>query len=310
MDASAIARRLTENPIGNGDGFLVPCPAHDDRKPSLSIRDGKDGRLLVKCFAGCDFARIRDALKARNLWPKGRSGPYVPPDTGKPIDRTDLLDRIWAEGVLLYELSWTVIPYLKTRGISFPDPNHWYHPTGWPLDLLEHRKLEVYENRRPTGQFFPAMLAAIRNPDGIPVGIHITLLLYGGEGKAPVENQRRMIGVKPEATKGGAVRLFDPVDGVVALAEGIETALSAYIVTGTPCWAALSAGGIERVVLPKDIRKADIFADNDSAGLAAASTACLRFRKEGRESEILVPNEPGWDFNDVLTNKNARPAGN
>jgi len=39
-----------------------------------------------------------------------------------------------------------------------------------------------------------------------------------------------------------------------------------------------------------------------------AANACLRFRDEGRESEILVPN--GWkqDFNDILmTKKNAHP---
>jgi hypothetical protein len=29
------------------------CPARDDHKPSLSIREGRDGRRLVHCFAGC-----------------------------------------------------------------------------------------------------------------------------------------------------------------------------------------------------------------------------------------------------------------
>ncbi|MEM8758745.1 MAG: hypothetical protein AAGE83_00260 [Pseudomonadota bacterium] len=32
------------------------CPAHDNRRtPALSLADGRDGRLLVKCHAGCDF---------------------------------------------------------------------------------------------------------------------------------------------------------------------------------------------------------------------------------------------------------------
>ena len=46
----------------NGDGWMAPCPAHEDRNPSLSIREGHDGRVLLNCFAGCDFDSILDAL--------------------------------------------------------------------------------------------------------------------------------------------------------------------------------------------------------------------------------------------------------
>ena len=33
--------------------WLARCPAHDDKHPSLHIRDAGD-RLLIHCFAGCD----------------------------------------------------------------------------------------------------------------------------------------------------------------------------------------------------------------------------------------------------------------
>ena len=36
----------------NGDGFTALCPAHEDRRPSLSVRDGEKA-VLVKCHAGC-----------------------------------------------------------------------------------------------------------------------------------------------------------------------------------------------------------------------------------------------------------------
>lgn len=39
------------------------CPAHEDRSPSLSIRE-EDGRVFLRCFAGCD---IEDILKVLNL---------------------------------------------------------------------------------------------------------------------------------------------------------------------------------------------------------------------------------------------------
>ena len=37
----------------SGKSALCRCPAHDDRLPSLSIRQGDHG-FLVHCFAGCD----------------------------------------------------------------------------------------------------------------------------------------------------------------------------------------------------------------------------------------------------------------
>jgi len=46
---------------------LTHCPAHADSTPSLSVTD-KDGKLLVKCFGGCDQDRVTNALKSRGLW--------------------------------------------------------------------------------------------------------------------------------------------------------------------------------------------------------------------------------------------------
>ncbi len=45
-----------------GDGFKARCPAHDDRDPSLSLKLGNDGKVIMKCHAGCDFRAIADAL--------------------------------------------------------------------------------------------------------------------------------------------------------------------------------------------------------------------------------------------------------
>jgi hypothetical protein len=46
----------------SGDQWLVRCPAHDDRKASLSVTEGADGRVLLKCFAGCTTDAIVAAL--------------------------------------------------------------------------------------------------------------------------------------------------------------------------------------------------------------------------------------------------------
>ena len=54
-----------------GNGFWALCPAHDDNDPSLHIQEGDDGRALVICRAGCEQARVMDALKTRGLEPGG-----------------------------------------------------------------------------------------------------------------------------------------------------------------------------------------------------------------------------------------------
>lgn len=43
-------------------GWIACCPAHEDRSPSLSISEGRDGRVLVHCFGGCKADEITRAL--------------------------------------------------------------------------------------------------------------------------------------------------------------------------------------------------------------------------------------------------------
>jgi hypothetical protein len=50
-----------QNVQRNGTGWKALCPAHADKNPSLSIRE-RDGKMLLKCFAGCSFEAICAAL--------------------------------------------------------------------------------------------------------------------------------------------------------------------------------------------------------------------------------------------------------
>ena len=86
MNAQQIAKGLGKFNSTAG-GFVAPCPAHDDKNPSLSITDGKDGKVLIHCHAGCDQQAVIDALKGRNLWPEAEvpsnsKGPQ--PKRGRP----------------------------------------------------------------------------------------------------------------------------------------------------------------------------------------------------------------------------------
>lgn len=43
-------------------GWSARCPAHEDRNASLSISEGNEGRVLLKCHAGCDHKKIVESL--------------------------------------------------------------------------------------------------------------------------------------------------------------------------------------------------------------------------------------------------------
>jgi hypothetical protein len=66
----AVLDSLQDVQQSNGS-WLAKCPAHDDKSPSLSIGQAQDGKLLLHCFAGCEFDAIRSAM---NLSPT----PFTP----------------------------------------------------------------------------------------------------------------------------------------------------------------------------------------------------------------------------------------
>src|SRR4051812_40401375 len=95
MNAEFIARALKGKRVGRD--FAAHCPAHDDRNPSLSIKDTKDGRILVKCHAGCTQRAVIDKLRELDLWQQADSPrpvkwnkaiyTYVD-ERGRPLHRT------------------------------------------------------------------------------------------------------------------------------------------------------------------------------------------------------------------------------
>lgn len=72
MTAEIILDRL-EGIRQAGDGrWMAKCPAHEDRSPSLSIRETSDGTVLIRCFAGCGAADVVAAvgLALADLFPE------------------------------------------------------------------------------------------------------------------------------------------------------------------------------------------------------------------------------------------------
>jgi hypothetical protein len=142
------------------------------------------------------------------------------------------------------------------------------------------------------GRQNPMMVAAVLY-GGRLVAVHRTFLRQDGSGKANLNPDKMTLG----PCKGGAVPL-GPAGPVLAVAEGVETALSYMAVTGTHTWAAQSAGGIRNLVLPECVLEVVIAADPDPVGIMAARAAARRWLREGRRVSIARP-PLGRDFNDL-----------
>lgn len=63
MKLDELLTRLA-SPTKSASGYMARCPAHEDSSPSLSVAEGDDGKLLLKCLAGCP---TEDVTKATGL---------------------------------------------------------------------------------------------------------------------------------------------------------------------------------------------------------------------------------------------------
>lgn len=70
---------------GRNGSWTACCPAHDDKGPSLAVKEAEDGRVLVHCFAGCETASVLGAvgMDMSDLFPPDEKRKDYPV-TGKP----------------------------------------------------------------------------------------------------------------------------------------------------------------------------------------------------------------------------------
>lgn len=288
------AREITDALGGRwaGASGTACCPAHEDHNPSLSLTDGDGGRLLLTCHAGCEFSDILAALRARRII--GGHGGFVrigqlqlsPRYTPDPnaADKSQWARRMWEgaspiEGTLAER-------YLRSRGI---------------LGALPPSLRYIRDCKHPTGVSLPTLIGKVTGSSGF--AIHRTYLTADGSGKARISPAKAMLG----PTKGGAVKL-SPVSHRLIAAEGIETALSLdylYIEKPATVLAALSAGGMEALSLPRIPGELIIAPDGDRRGKTAAKVLAERAQALGWTVSILSPPN-GADWNDVLMERTVR----
>ena len=281
MTADEVVRRL--NGKWSGNQALARCPVRGhgrgrgDLNPSLSIAEGERGAVLVNCFAGC---RAEDVLAAAGVTDSDRQvsrAQEISPGKDARRHRSDLPVRLWAQARPLTATFGET--YLRSRGIVLSSNAIRFLPDAWhPSDA----------SRR-----LPAMLAAIMSPGGDLCAVQCTYLHPNG-AKAAAHPGRKTFGKLGR----GAVHLA-PAGESLALAEGVETALSAMQLFDVPTWAACGAR-LDKVSVPPIVRQVLIVADHDAAGMSAGLAAGRHFRGLGFAVEIYRPRNPGWDWNDAL----------
>ena len=279
------ARRICESRGGKWSGTkgMACCPAHDDRTPSLGVSLGRQA-ILFHCFAGCDqqsvlAALAREGFEAPALF-SGSATTNEPESTSTRKPSAAAL-RIWRDAQPLRASP--AKAYLESRGILAASPALRFHP------------------RTPLGpkgwtRFLPAMIAAVSIDEG-PIAIHRTFLCTEASGKAAFKKPKRALGALGEA----AVRLFAPVSGKLGLAEGVESAMSAYALTGIPVWATLGNERFGLVSVPESVTELHLFVDHDAGGELAASRGLAAYARDGRTILVRKPSSRDTDWNDELT---------
>lgn len=295
-----------------GHQGMCRCPAHQDKTPSLSVTQTRDGRPLVHCFGGCDQMAVIDALRhfSPPLWPAGalERDPSAPHRiTTKPdgLDGEERKQRAKAQAIWKSRRKIAGTPaeaYLRARAITgalpdclgfIPEQPFWYVPEATPQD----------EDPRPICLgHFPALVAALTSGAEV-LAVQLTYLdprkPIKAEIVAPDTGEVLKVKKVRGPMEGSAIRLRAPRD-TLGLAEGCETALSAEQMYRIPTWAVTGVRRLKLVEIPEGVETVVIFRDAGKVGLRVANEAWQHWDAQGYRAMVVAPDEPHGDFNDWL----------
>lgn len=260
--------------VWHGSYAMCPCPAHSDRKPSLSIRQGQRG-ILVHCFAGC---RNEDILRELRHARPVRNSPA--PDYRAHRSSANAL-RIWEQGRALRDTAGDL--YRQSRNLLADLDDVRFHPR-CPF------------GRKPNTVFRPAVLVAVR--EGMKLRAIQRIVL---SRDATSHEGKLMLG------HPGAAAWAPRFKGrVLALAESMEDAGAYSRIHGIPCWSSLGAERLPLVRIPEHVDELIIAEDNNRPGRLGALAAIDAHAKEGRAIRRHGPPRGWTDWSAYLDHMLAR----
>jgi hypothetical protein len=283
------------------NSFQCPAPGHRPKDDSIHVTidpSAPDG-FVAHCFSptmtGLDAKRW---VMERNDMVRDRSRPFAPraaprareEDEAAIARRIEDGRKIWGDSddprdtlvtTYLHDHRFLELPDTIANTVIRFDPHHTklFYPETHPVMVARMRNVRTLET----------------------IGVHVTRLRSKDASK-----------IKPPKMKGptgsGAVMFGQPVnhDGVLTIAEGVETALTALLhpdaiakgfLSGA-VWALGNAGSIGRVPILPGITVLQILAENDSNGTNEREIKnCLkRWESSGAEVTQFTPDPPHNDF--------------
>lgn len=258
LELRSLVRRL--GGIWYGDTAMCACPAHADRTPSLSIRQGDRG-ILVTCHAGCEARDVLRELARIERLPDLRRV-TVEKASNRP---SNIYRTIWRaakaiEGTLAQR-------YVReTRGIWAPLDDLRFHP------------------RCPRGQgasvsFVPALLVGMRRGSELAAIQRIFL-----DSETANYTEKLCLG---QAI--GAAWTNGPPARTIGLCEGFETAAAYTSLTGIQAWATMGAKRFHQLAIPETVNRLILLADNDAEGRRAQARALETYERTGLIIETEWP---------------------
>jgi len=265
--------QLVERLGGTWHGLVAMCrcPAHVDRTPSLSIRQG-DRSILVTCFAGCLSEDVLRAIARSSPIPVAHDGPIkqAPKKSGSPH---------WAIWKASQPIAGTLGEryLIETRRLTKPLNYVRFHPR-CPRGA---GKSAVFEPALVVGMHLGNRLTAIQRLFIDPVTARCTAKIVLGQSI-------------------GAAWTNGHIGETIALAEGFETAAAFTQLHGIPAWASMGARRLPQVRFPPQVRSVILLRDNDREGEAAEKKARIAYRAQGLAVEHAPPPTHANDWADLL----------
>jgi len=247
----------------DGKGMCL-CPAHNDHSPSLSVRVGARS-LLFKCFAGCDTIAVLHEIRRLNLdVPSREAEGSAAPQTRRDWISARIRD-LWDSAQPFERCPGQI--YTRGRGLLGNPASLRYHP------------------RTPLGKgddvrFRPALLAAIRSRERVIAIERLFIDPATGSPALDLHPPKRTLG----HPRDGAVR-FGHAEDTLGLAEGWETAWSAFMLLGFPVWACLGSERFPHIAIPDSVNRLILLPDDDLAGRIGTDKAFEAHARPGRSIE-------------------------
>jgi putative DNA primase/helicase len=289
-----------DNNRGRGDWVCRKC---DNGNPKAA-----DGFELICKTAGITFRELMTELEGGCLADVRKQAARM--DSPSPQKRLpdpkwklERLTSMWERAALLGQDN-LVMRYLRARVPGL---------TVGPSTALRLGMLDYRHDKKLLGQW-PGIVARFTLPDGSLGTLHRTFLERSKPAKATIISAdgeilpAKLNDVTLSKLNGGAVRLMEPRDGEIGVAEGMETAYAAYMLFGVSVWYCLNRVLLSSFVVPEGlgIRVVHVFADFDaidpktrqSPGMAAALALAKRLRAEGYTAIVHRPKRRETDFAD------------